>query len=269
MEPVRAGLAEASPPAGVYGTRAPAPALAPYIESFWWMDAGSCPIWTEHVLPHASIDLVMVLSGAYQRYCRGSTQRIADARVMGVHLTPVDYQHCAGDRLLGVRFRAHGLLGFGLEGPARELLNQAAAVRDVLGPQFVETMRDLPEATPSEGIARLERWFAARLRVSTRTRSLLAALSRLESGASVSQVAQEVGWGVRTFERAVVSVAGLSPKQWQSLRRFERTVHALDCRHRHEGFGLVTELGYADQPHFVRAYRRYAGATPSSRWSGR
>lgn len=112
-----------------------------------------------HVLPHASVDLVVVLSGAYQRTFQRRTQRVADARLMGVHLSPVEYQHRKGDRLIGVRLRAHGLMGFGLGGPARELVNQAAEVRDVLGPQFVELMRGLPDALPAQGIGRLERWF--------------------------------------------------------------------------------------------------------------
>lgn len=230
------------------------------------MDAGGHEGWTEHVLPHAAVDLVLVIEGRYRRRVSESVERIADARVVGVHLAPVEYVHARGDRLVGVRFRPAGLAAFGARGPASELVDRCAPARDVLGPAFTRSVLAAGGAPAGDALDSLERVLIERLAPCDRHAAMREAIALLDRGRPVAEVAARVGLGVRALERAMDRLVGLAPKRHQSLRRFERAVAALDRRHAREGFGVLHELGYADQPHFIREYRRWAGAPPSSRW---
>ncbi|SHN32800.1 AraC family transcriptional regulator [Mucilaginibacter sp. OK098] len=80
----------------------------------------------------------------------------------------------------------------------------------------------------------------------------------------VSQVAAAAHATVRTLERNFKQSSGYSVKDVSGLMRFEqvrnRLWHYPDCNLA----GLAHELGYTDQPHLSREFKRYSGITPGA-----
>lgn len=65
------------------------------------------------------------------------------------------------------------------------------------------------------------------------------------------------------FARLFRHQVGVSPMEYQRLRRIERARHLLRKDGRRIGH-IASELGFYDQSHFVRWFRRTLGCTPTA-----
>jgi AraC-like DNA-binding protein len=80
----------------------------------------------------------------------------------------------------------------------------------------------------------------------------------------VSQVATAAHATVRTLERKFKQAAGHTVKDVSSLMRFEQVRNHLFGNPAANLAGLAQELGYTDQAHLSREFKRYSGTTPAA-----
>lgn len=80
----------------------------------------------------------------------------------------------------------------------------------------------------------------------------------------VSQVAAAAHATVRTLERKFRQSAGHTVKDVSGLMRFEQVRNQLWLNPDANLAGLALELGYTDQSHLSREFKRYTGATPGA-----
>jgi len=80
----------------------------------------------------------------------------------------------------------------------------------------------------------------------------------------VSQVAAAAHATVRTLERRFKQAAGHTVKDVSGLMRFEQVRNHLWLHPDANLAGLAQELGYTDQAHLSREFKRYSGTTPAA-----
>lgn len=85
----------------------------------------------------------------------------------------------------------------------------------------------------------------------------------------VQQLADAAGTSVRTLQRLFDVHVGVSPsfviRRWRIIEAAEAGRAAIDRGERWRGWAAVAaELGYADQAHLTRDFRRHLGTSPSS-----
>ena len=80
----------------------------------------------------------------------------------------------------------------------------------------------------------------------------------------ISQVAAAAHATVRTLERKFKQAAGYTVKEVSGLMRFEQVRNQLWLNPAVSLAGLAQELGYADQAHLSREFKRYSGTTPAA-----
>ena len=80
----------------------------------------------------------------------------------------------------------------------------------------------------------------------------------------VGQVAAAAHATVRTLERRFKQAAGYTIKHLSGLTRFEQVRNHLWRHPTTDLARLAQELGYADQAHLSREFRRYSGTTPAA-----
>ncbi len=80
----------------------------------------------------------------------------------------------------------------------------------------------------------------------------------------VSQVASAAHATVRTLERKFKQAAGYTVKDVSGLMRFEQVRNRLWLDPDDSLAGLAHELGYTDQAHLSREFKRYSGTTPAA-----
>lgn len=90
------------------------------------------------------------------------------------------------------------------------------------------------------------------------------AMRNAKGSMPVSQVAEAAHATVRTLERNFKQSSGYSVKDVSGLIRFEQVRNQLwhnpDCNIA----GLAQDLGYTDQSHLSREFKRYSGTTPAA-----
>jgi AraC-like DNA-binding protein len=99
-------------------------------------------------------------------------------------------------------------------------------------------------------------------RVDRRVAHAVGLLRRSGGAISLDQVMATLGQSARQLQRAFAAEAGLSPKLFLRICRFQR-VFAAWQRSPGNWARTAIECGYYDQSHLVRDFRQFAGATPA------
>lgn len=118
-----------------------------------------------------------------------------------------------------------------------------------------------------EALAGVKRYFQdARRGISVDSMLFKAGLAmRKANGAlTVSQVAAAAHVTLRTLERKFKQSSGYTVKDVAGLMRFEQVRNRLWHYPDSNLAGLAHELGYTDQPHLSREFKRYSGTTPAA-----
>ena len=99
--------------------------------------------------------------------------------------------------------------------------------------------------------------------------AVAAVAERDRSVCRVEQLAAVAGTSVRTLQRLFDTHVGVSPsfviRRWRIIEAAEAARAALDGGDGWRGWAAVAaELGYADQAHLTRDFRRHLGTSPSA-----
>ncbi|GAB3772964.1 hypothetical protein GCM10028818_13800 [Spirosoma horti] len=118
-----------------------------------------------------------------------------------------------------------------------------------------------------EAVAQAKQYFLdARLRTATDHTLVKAGVAMREANGTmpVSQVAAAAHATVRTLERKFRKSAGYTVKDVSGLIRFEQVRNHLQLYPDTNLAGLAHELGYTDQAHLSKEFKRYSGTTPAA-----
>lgn len=88
-------------------------------------------------------------------------------------------------------------------------------------------------------------------------------IMRSRGNTPLTELQREVHSTRRTFERKFKNTVGMSPRLFYRITRFQAALNQL----RSNSFTLLSDIAYeqeyADQSHFIRAFREFAGDTPN------
>lgn len=185
------------------------------------------------------------------------------------------------ESMFGVHFKPGGAFPF-LGIPANELSNKHADLADLWGRSALYLREELWEAkTPATRFRIMEQVLTERLRRSPKRhpaiRISLQILGSAGGGATIRDVAQEVGVCKRHFIRLFRAEVGLTPKLFCRLLRFQRarvlaqqfaTVRPDRAEPREvpsvlDWADLATTCGYFDQSHLINDFEEFSGLSPT------
>jgi len=118
-----------------------------------------------------------------------------------------------------------------------------------------------------EALAQVKQYFLdARSGIATSSMLFKAGVAMRKSNGTlpVSQVAAAAHATVRTLERNFKQSSGHTVKDVSALMRFEQVRNHLWHYPDTNIAGLAHELGYTDQSHLSREFKRYSGTTPAA-----
>jgi AraC-like DNA-binding protein len=209
------------------------------------------------VLPSTST----VLGFQFRGSVRVGDTLLAQAGVTGIQPVARRYSYAGGTGSVLVRFTPVGAACLGV--PAAELAGRSVPLDAVLpSARVTEVTELLGEArdTPTR-ITVIEHFLAELARAGDslvqRAVALLAAPTPVPT---IAAVARAVGVSERQLERRFLASVGVTPKRFAALRRFERAVALSPSASSLTAAAI--DAGYYDQSHFIRDFRRFAGATP-------
>lgn len=233
-----------------------------WIQMIWEWE-GYCPKSPqEHILPHGMTEISWNLSRPHRIEDHINTWAIRDAVLIGPRTTPYRVDTSGTSHLFGILFKPTATFDY-LGTSVSELLGTFTPLE--VFKRGAVLMQRVQEAVSSRA-----RFDAVLMHFA----SLPAPMSRRESGlllnvwdnahgrhTSVRCLTERLGISAPTFTQHTRHQLGLRPAQLRQLLMFRAAVERLALA----DLSLVEtalEVGYCDQAHLHRAFRRHGGITP-------
>ncbi|TWI94766.1 helix-turn-helix protein [Mucilaginibacter frigoritolerans] len=243
----------------------PPEALRDTIKCFWHntRHSGQQPSAFE-VQPDGYAEIIFYFGDLFSMAHNGDLQPLPSPFMMGLLNQPVHFYSKNRLQIIGIRcfpWTVFDLLGLppGKDG-VRTFEHPVARLQPTLN-KFITAGK------VAEALAVVEQYFLdARLHVATNSMLFKAgsAMRDAKGTMPVSGVAAAAHATVRTLERNFKQSSGYSVKDVSGLIRFEQVRNHL-WHHPHTSLaGLAHELGYTDQSHLSREFKRYSGTTPAA-----
>lgn len=251
------------------------PALQPFVVAFWLVRGRSAARF-EKILPGPSAHLVLNLSEPY-RLIVSEPRDPASGGTGGSVAADVAHGFYSGlqrsflisenpERIfnIGAVLAPFGLAAFTAEPPAS--LQGTVVDAERIFPGFSSLRAGLKDPTSAQAFAALGAFLAGRLRpgYAADNRVVSAAAALAEEDVRVASLAARLGVSESTLERIMLRGCGVRPKTYSDVCRFHRFVTAAAALPKGAAAGreLLALADYYDQPHLIRAFRRFAGYTP-------
>lgn len=88
-------------------------------------------------------------------------------------------------------------------------------------------------------------------------------ISQNPSGRILAQVQKKLCITERTFQRLFEKNIGVSPTQFRRINQFNKAFQQLNARQFQNLSDIAFENGYADQSHYIRAFKEFSLLTPT------
>jgi AraC-like DNA-binding protein len=228
-------------------------ALRPFVEHYWAVTWERQPRVTRETVPHPSVHLVLEpgrseLHGVYRR--RFSRIIEGSGRVLGIKFRPGGFRAFVSGSV--ARFTGKVVAPSLVFGPSIGSLEAEATSRAHAGAAFelVDAFLNQFHPTPTAELIRISEMvqFIASDRSMTR----------------VDRLVERFDVGPRQIQRVFQEYVGVSPKWVIQRYRLIEAAERLRSRDRSIDFAaLALDLGYSDQPHFIRDFKNMVGMTPT------
>jgi AraC-like DNA-binding protein len=252
-------------PRGILGPRPMGPAggglwrywpssdLAPFVEHYWIVEWDVDTPRTAETLPHPSVHLVL--------------ERGRRSEVVGVMTGRFTRVLEGKGRVLGTKFRPGGFRPF-LRDPVSSLTDRRLRLPQVFGRRAAGLEeRAMRHADHENGIAVVESFLRGLRPVATEAAD---EATRITYGieadraiTKVSQVAAAFGIGPRKLQRLFREHVGVGPKWVIQRYRLHEAAERMASGETIDWADFALGLGYADQAHFIRDFKKIVGRSPA------
>lgn len=233
---------------------APDVGLRDFVEHFWmvrWDLRGHTPQLQE-TLPHPNVHIVFEHD---------------KTRIFGVHTARfsklLEGEGCA----FGVKFRPGGFYPF-LQRPLSSIADGSIALQDVFGDDADMLENEVLTNTDVAGMIAVTTRFLQVHAPPTdpnvdRIAAIVARIVDDRSLTNVDDLARRNGLSKRSLQRLFKQYVGVSPKWMIARYRLHDAVELLASGETIDGPRLALKLGYFDQAHFIRDFKKLIGRSPT------
>jgi AraC-like DNA-binding protein len=233
----------------------PATDLAAFVEHYWtvqWDLRGQAP-HVQSTLPHPSVHLVL---------------EDGHSRIVGIHRGRFTQMLEGRGGVFGVKFRPGGFHPF-VPRPVSRLTGRTLDAAELFGEEVRSLEHEVFGGANHESmVAAAERFLRERLPpadpLATRAGEIVAGILADRTITRVSRVAAHTGLTERQLQRLFSRYVGVSPKWVIQRYRLHEALDRVDQGEIVDWASLAADLGYFDQPHFIRDFRRMVGQTPAN-----
>jgi AraC-like DNA-binding protein len=224
--------------------------LAPFVEHFWIVRWDVREPVTAETLPHPSIHMVLEKS---------------KSEIVGVMRGRFTTTLEGAGRVIGTKFRPGAFRAF-IDRAVVTLTDRRWALCDVFGECALDGERVL-EHGDTEAVEIIESFLRARKPVFNESMELagrIAARIAEDRGINkVEQLVDEFAMTTRQLQRLFREYVGVTPKWVIQRYRLIEAAERLKSDNTTDLAALALDLGYADQAHFIRDFRKLVGRPPA------
>lgn len=204
------------------------------------------------VIPDGCIDILF--------NCSDSTP---SAEVFGTPMEAVTVELNEGNRYFGVRFVSGAMPDF-LDVSAGELINHHYHLLDLV-PQANQMLEEVVSSSNfMEQTKLFGRFFESKdiRKPSNLTAQTLLSICESQGTIRIHDLEKQTGYTTRTLQRQFRADIGMSPKAFSRIIRCQSAVYDINQNDGVIFSDLACELGFSDQSHFLREFKKLVSATP-------
>lgn len=185
------------------------------------------------------------------------------ARVCGTTLEARGADIWHSHHYFGVRF-APGVIPDFLDVMAEEVPDREFSFLDVVPDARLAFEQIVQAQTFSQQIALFNAYFTPRLvrKTSPATTMIITQMRALKGNIRVDQLEALTGYTCRTIQRQFRQDTGMSPKAFSRILRCQSALGSLHSQQNMSCSDLAADLGFSDQSHFLREFRKFVSTTP-------
>jgi AraC-like DNA-binding protein len=229
----------------------PSEDLAPFVEHYWILEWDLPAPQTNQVLSHPSVHLAIEAgrSGVYGVITKTFT-RVTEGK----------------GRVIGTKFRPGGFRPF-VQTDISTFTDRRFTPAEVFGDDGHLEQRVLQRQDHEAAIAVIETFLRGRHpqpdETITRIGSMVERIAVDRDLIRVEQLVELFGLGARQLQRLFSAWVGVSPKWVIQRYRLHEAAERVAAGGPIDWAALALDLGYADQAHFIRDFKRIVGRTPA------
>jgi AraC-like DNA-binding protein len=154
--------------------------------------------------------------------------------------------------------------------PACDLVDQIVSLQELWAADDIERLLtslsrlDTRHRLTTLRDALLTRTRTPRFSAETTAGAAAHVIAREGGRVSIRELARAHGLSHRQFTTRFVAGAGLSPKMFARITRFQRVVHALLSTDVSRWASVAPAVGFYDQAHMINEFRAFAGSAPTA-----
>ncbi len=242
----------ASQPVSGHARYHPSEDLAPFVEHYWTVAWDLDAPRTVETLPHPSVHIVLEAGkGEVHGVSRRRFTRVLEGK----------------GRVFGIKFRPGGFRPFVMR-PVADFTDRGFPLQEIFGEAAAGlALRALAPEEHAETVAILEAYLRQCKPQTDHSVALVSGIAeRIAADRAINRVEQlvgEFGVGLRTLQRLFGEYIGVSPKWVIQRYRLHEAAARLAAGGDIDWADIALELGYADQAHFIRDFRKLVGRSPA------
>lgn len=184
-------------------------------------------------------------------------------RVCGTTLEARGADMLHNHHYFGVRF-APGVIPDFLDVMAEEVANREFSFLEVVPDARLAFEQIVQERNFSQQISLFNAHFMPRLvrKSSSVTTSIIRAMVQQKGNIRIDQLETLTGYTCRTIQRQFRQDTGLSPKAFSRILRGQSALHRIHSQEDISFSNLAFDLGFSDQSHFLREFKKFVSITP-------
>jgi AraC-like DNA-binding protein len=254
----------------VFYTIPPPLSLADYVRFFWVLESDKP--YTHRNMADGGAEIVFHYKGLFNELHPDGT--ITPSGISGIQGPLLHVKRFSIDQAFGI-FGVY-LYPFAIPQlfsvPAPELVNQLPDMASFLGRQGATLEEEIMLAgNNNERVSILSRFLLQQLQKKNKPPAFInQAISTIiqnNGNIKISDLSSQYYLSTRQFERKFKEMAGLSPKLYTRIIRFQAATRAYKKK-----YTSLTELayscGYYDQSHFINDFKLFSGLHPKTYFSG-
>lgn len=252
-------------------TYIPKEKLSAYAEFIWYSNEESPSAAKERVLPNGASQLIINLGNDSFRHFSDShlqqNQEYDHTVLTGIHTRHIFMDPSTRLSTLGVVLRPGAVSSlFGI--PASEFKNQVVGLEAVMKTDISALRQQLIDAPATEEKFKLLETFLCReLNVDFRLNPAIVfgiqQIDQQHGAKPISDIRAKTGYSRRWFSKNFKEMAGVTPKQYARICRFQHALNMIRASDNPNWASLALSCGYFDQAHFIHDFRKLAGTSPT------
>ncbi|NBC83711.1 MAG: helix-turn-helix domain-containing protein [Bacteroidetes bacterium] len=254
----------------------PAPAVDKYIQSYWTgeFNRNREQHFVQSILPNGYIELIIHIT---HYHCALTTDQLEwknspDFTIIGMYTKPYEVHFKELVKVFGIRFYPEGISNiFGIS--PSEFLATYEDSTSVLGKKFKDFCSRIRDAaTIQDRVNMANQFMLKKLNDFQKhfdyTQKAMELIRQYNGMLNLNILNEYIPISARQLQREFKKRYGITTKEYIRLARFNAIQKYMQAGHTsltQAGY----ELGFADQSHFIREFRNFAGAPPRAFMSNR